>query len=408
MFFWQGNRLVVHYESLLLFDILHKLSKHYNMSWFKPTSFLGVDIGAAGVKIVELKSEKKRPVLFTYGYTSEPQDIHNLFNVSNQPENTTLLKENHAEIRGAVDPLDERAHKYAAVIKEVCKQVKITAKAATVSLPVSALFHTIVTLPAVKPSEFDSLLKVEMKKLLPYSLEETALDYERIPQQPGSKVQQAVVNAVPKKLVNFYTTVFRLAGLRLTALEPESIALARSLVGRDTALSILVDVGAERTNFFIIDNARTITHQTIEVGGNKINRLLQEIWNVDPVLVEQMKRDLFYRMTFNPDETLLSEKVFLDMFSSVLDPIVKEIEYSLALYLEQTVNAGKRPEKIIVTGGAGFFPYLTSYLAEKFSMKCYVGDPWGRIVYQDGLKPSLNQVGPRMAVAIGLALRGLV
>ena len=49
------------------------------MAWFKPKSFLGVDIGAGGVKIVELKVEKNRPVLFTYGYTSESQNIHKLF-----------------------------------------------------------------------------------------------------------------------------------------------------------------------------------------------------------------------------------------------------------------------------------------------------------------------------------------
>ena len=376
------------------------------MAWFKPKSFLGVDIGAGGVKIVELRSEKKRPVLFTYGYTSESQDIHSLFN-GQRPDQVPLSPTGpRPEIRGAKDPLIEQAEKYAAVIKQVCKQAKTTAASAMVSLPISAVFHAIVTLPAVKPAEFDRLLKAEMKKLLPYSLEETALDYELIPQPAGSKIQQAVVNAVPKKLVAFYTTIFRLSGLKLVALEPESTALMRSLVGRDTSLSMVVDIGAERTNFFIIDDTHTITHQSIEVGGNKINQLLQAIWKTDDSLVEQMKQDLFFRLSTSPDESLLPKEQFLGMFDTILDPIVKEIEYSFALYLEQSSNQGKRPEKIIVTGGAGLFPYITSYLADKFTMKCYVGDPWGRVVYQDGLKPLLNQIGPRMAVAIGLALRG--
>ena len=377
------------------------------MAWFKPQSFLGVDIGAGGVKIVELKSEKKRPVLFTYGYTSESQNIHDLFN-GQGPEAASLLTESpRTEIRGAKDPLNEQIQKYALVIKQVCKQAKTTSTSAMVSLPISAIFHTIVTLPAVKSTEFDHLLKSEIKKLLPYPLEETALDYEIIPTAPGSKMQQAVINAVPKKLVSFYTSIFRAAGLNLVALEPESTALMRSLVGRDTSLTMVVDMGAERTNFFIIDTAHTITHQSIEIGGNKINKLLQTIWQVDERLVEQMKRDLFYRLMTEPDESVLSKEQFLDIFDTVLGPVLKEIEYSFALYLQQGTNQGIRPEKIVITGGAGLFPYLTSYLADKFKIKCYVGDPWGRVVYQEGLKPLLNQMGPRMAVAIGLALRGI-
>ena len=35
-------------------------------------------------------------------------------------------------------------------------------------------------------------------------------------------------------------------------------------------------------------------------------------------------------------------------------------------------------------------------------MKVFVGDPWARVVYQQGLKGILNDLGPRMGVSIGL------
>jgi type IV pilus assembly protein PilM len=377
------------------------------MSWFKPKSFLGIDIGAGGIKVVELQQQKNRPVLFTYGYTSESQDIHKLFNNQNSGQTTLQSPSPSADIRGAHNLQNTDVDRYAMLIKEVCKQAKTTSTSAMVSLPVSSLFHTVVTLPLVKSDEVDRLLKTEIKKLLPSSLEETALDYELIPPLPNTKVQLAVVNAVPKKVVSFYTTIFQKAGLKLIALEPESTALMRSLIGRDTALSMIIDMGAERTNFFIVDNSRIITHQSIEIGGAKISKVLHDMWATDPTLVEQMKYDLFYRLQHNSEEKSISKNRFLTIFESILDPIVKEIEYSFALYLEQGINQGKRPEKIIITGGASFFPYLNSYLTEKFTMKCYVGDPWGRVVYQEGLKPLLTQIGPRMSVAIGLALRGM-
>jgi hypothetical protein len=41
------------------------------MFFSKPKSFLGIDFGAGGVKLVELKQEKNRPVLFTWDITRD-------------------------------------------------------------------------------------------------------------------------------------------------------------------------------------------------------------------------------------------------------------------------------------------------------------------------------------------------
>ena len=48
------------------------------MFGLKPKTCLGIDLGAGGIKLVELKLEKKRPVLFTYALTSEKQDVHKI------------------------------------------------------------------------------------------------------------------------------------------------------------------------------------------------------------------------------------------------------------------------------------------------------------------------------------------
>lgn len=372
------------------------------MQWFKPNSYLGVDIGAGGVKLVELKKEKTRPVLFTYGFTSQKHDVHTLASASTQ------IKINSQE--NLPIPLNEDAEKieyYSQVLKAICKAAKTKAKIAVVSVPVTSVFHTIVTMPFVKKEEFERLLRSEVQKLLSYSLEEAALDYEVLPSKPEAKTQRVLVNAVPKQLVLFYSKIFKKAGIKLDSLEPESIALNRSLIGVDTALSMIVDIGAERTNFFIIDNAKTITHNSIETGGDKINSLLSSKLGIEVSLVERVKQDLFEYMLHPSHNTILTKKSFLDTFIAVVDPIIKEIQYSFDLYLSQSENAAKRPEKIILTGGAGLFPFLAELITETFKLKCYVGDPWGRVVYQESLKPLLHHIGPRMSVALGLALRNL-
>jgi len=365
--------------------------------------------------MVELREEKKRPVLWTYGLTADLQDIHKIASVASEKTVDDLLRkqeggeamEKKTSGAGFVAVVDEaKAQKYADTIRAVRKNAKTVSTIATVSLPVSSVFHAVVVLPIVNKNELDTILKAEAKKLLPRPIEEMALDYHILPSSLESKTQKVIINAVPRELVSFYSRVFQLAGLSLDALEPESAALARALIGRDTSLSMLIDMGAERTSFFIIDQSVPITHRSIESGGNKINSIIQNILDIDWKWGEQVKYDLMeYYSSFG---SAADPNKFLDIFMPVIDPIIKEIEYSFDIYLKQTGNEGKRPEKIILTGGAAIMPFLPQYISERFKIKCYVGDPWGRVVYQEGLRPVLRKIGPRMSVAIGLALRNMV
>lgn len=376
----------------------------------KPKSYLGIDVGASGIKLVELRQEKNRPVLFTYGLTAAKQDIHKLQIKLKEDKNVDTLLQKEAIVSVPVTDeqfSEESIAAYSDTIKKLCKASRVTSKNAVVSLPVSSVFHAVVTLPIVKKEELDHLLKAEVKKLLPVPLEEMALDFQVLSTSTAEKSQRVLVNAVPYKLIEFYSKVFAKAGLTLEALEPESTALTRCLIGKDQAVAMIVDIGSERTNFFIIDSGAPITHQTIESGGEKIDKILQNILGIEHELVERVKYDLF---DFLPsgDNANISEQKWMEMLMPVLDPILKEIAVSLEVYLRQTGNEGKRPEKIILTGGMSLVPYLPKYIEQKFNIKCYVGDSWARVVYQDGLKPILRQIGPRLSVAIGLALRSVV
>lgn len=384
-------------------------------------SYLGVDIGAGGAKIVELKKEKNRPVLFTYGLTTENQNIHQLFVKKEKTVSELLiedsvggkqtLKADRGEKDGDVEILalqEEQINKYVEVLKAVCHEAETVSKTAIVSLPVSAVFHAVVTLPLVDRRDFTNILNAEIKKLLPRPIDEMAIDYQILPSAPEARSQKILVNAVPRELVVFYTKIFQKSGLVLEALEPESVALQRALVGRDGSVILLIDMGAERTNFFIIDQTVPVTHHSIESGGIKMNKIMQNILGVEEMEIERMKHDLSVYLAPQGAGAMGDMNKFVELFMPVIDPIIKEIQYSFDLFLRQSGNEGKKPEKIILTGGAAMLPGLAGFISDKFKIKCYVGDPWARVVYQDGLKPVLNSIGSRMSVAIGLALRDIV
>ncbi len=398
----ENKRVFVHIKRKMWY------TKHAMSFFSKNESYLGVDIGAGGIKIVELKKNKGRPQLWTYGIADEALDIHVSGGHDKTIEELAHGEQNEAaavrDDKKSIPPVpnDPRIDIYAGMLKELVTRAKVTAKAATASLPVSSVVHAVVTLPKVEEKEIGYHATAKVKKILPRPIEEMQVVTQVVP-SPLPKDQQkdikVLVTAAPKELVAFYTAIFQKAGIKLQELETEAFALERSLVGRDTATVMVVDIGAERTNFFIVDQGLPITHRTIQLGGKDLSGIFKKTLGIEPEVVNQLKIDL---------SDVAPEQFPIDLFLPVLDPIVKEIQYSFDLFLNQSGNEGKRPEKIILTGGASLFPPTVTYLRQMTGMKVFVGDPWGRIVYQDGLKKNLDAVGPRMSVAIGLALRNIV
>jgi len=379
------------------------------MSLFKKTeAYLGVDIGAHGIKLVELHKTKGRPQLWTYGIAEEDLDIHLPSAHTKSPEellaegdSVFLNSENGKKKKKAKelpDLDDPRIDKYAKLLRQLIKASKVTTNLATASLPVSYIFHTVINLPKVDDKEIDGIVKAEVSKMSPRPIEEMQIVHQKIPSDDEkSKNISILVTAAPKILVQFYTLIFQKAGLQLQELETEAFALERSLVGHDKATAMVVDIGAERTNFFIIDKGLPITHRSVSEGGNTIDTYLAKALGVQKEMASQIKQDLSK-----------IQKIPSHIFMPLIDIITREIERSFDLFLSQTGNKGKVPEKIILTGGASVMPFFKEEIEKKFSLKVFVGDPWARTVYQDGLKQVLDGLGPRMAVSVGLALRNIV
>ncbi|MBU2542037.1 pilus assembly protein PilM [Patescibacteria group bacterium] len=376
------------------------------MSLFKKTeAYLGVDIGAHGVKLVELHKVKGRPQVWTYGIVEEELDIHLPETHDKNPEeilghdsgiflNSENKKKKEKELPQMDDP---RIDRYSKLLKELLSQAKVTTNLTTGSLPVSYIFHAVLNLPKVEDKELDHVVKAEIKKMLPRPIEEMQVVHQKIPSRDeNARDMSVLVTAAPKVLVQFYTAIFQKAGLQLQELETEAFALERSLVGRDKATVMVVDIGAERTNFFIIDQGLPMTHRSISRGGRSIDALLIESLGIEKDWTGQIKKDISKM-----------EKVPKDIFMPVVDTIIKEIDYGFNLFLSQSSNKGKKPEKIILTGGVSVMPFFKEEIQKKFSAKVFIGDPWARTVYQDGLKQILDNIGPRMAVSIGLAIRNI-
>ena len=389
------------------------------MSLFqKKEAYLGIDIGSRGIKVVELKKTKGRPQLWTYGMLHHDIDIHvdAPDTLKKSPEQQASApreekmekdkkKQKKKDKKNQEDPhLDlARIDEYGDLLAKVIHKSKANTRRATASLPVSQVFHAVITLPKVDQKEIDHHVRAKVKKMLSSPIDQMQIAHQVIPPDPHSpKTDQFIrvlVTAAPRYLVSFYSAIFQKAGLQLEELETEAFALERSLVGKDPATVMVVDVGAERTNFFIVDQGLPITHRSIHLGGKHIDADLSEKLGVGMEHISQIKKDIS-----QPGKVPIDINLFLALF----DPIVKEIQYSIDLFIHQTGNEQKKVEKIILTGGGALFPPIAKILSESFSMNVFIGDPWARIVYQQGMKPILDEISPKMSVSIGLAMRNIV
>lgn len=360
----------------------------------KKQSYLGVDLGAGGIKLVELQNEKGRARLFTYGFTERAPE--------SQPAN-----------------LVDSAKETAELLKKMVQRAKTSTTRTVAGLPIASVFSAVITVPKGSEREVREAIQWQAKKLIPVPLEEMVLD-PKIISAPGQKAApaapavkgeikkdeqksiQVLLTGASKSMVGKYTAVFKAAGLELVSLETEAFALIRALIGKDRATTMIVDIGSIRTNIIIVENGIPYVTRSLDMGGVTLTKTMAKALSMDLKNAEAMKNDIKSVSTLYPGEGLPK------IFETTIAPMLTELQYSMNLYTGQgDQRNGKTIEKIVLTGGSSALPSLASFFAKQLNIKVFVGDPWGRVIYPDDLRPVLEEIGPRYAVAVGLAMRDI-
>jgi Tfp pilus assembly PilM family ATPase len=400
------------------------------------TSYLGVDIGTASIKIVELENYRGQAKLKSYGYA----DL-----------NTNIL-------RGATDKNNQLIANY---IKEIVKKSRMESRQAIAALPTFSVFTSIISLPPMPKKDLASAVKWEAKKFIPLPIEEMILDWKILnkkgvdaevikkdlgaslgglfgkknknkdevaaPEEPSDEDQQEeekvapeekkpaqnqanmtgrnvlgkqnyriLLTAAPKNLVARYLDIFKRTNINLLSLETEAFALSRALMGNDMSSVMVVDIGSNNTDVCVIEEGVPILNRGIDTGGAVITKAIMNSMNVNIDRAEQFKRDFGLMMSGN--------RSVPNTIQNALNPIINEIKYVFDLYQRQ---GQAHIEKIILSGGSAFLPNLPKYLSDLLGLPVMIGDPWDRIVYPMDLKPVLQEIGPRMAASIGLSMRDI-
>jgi len=340
-------------------------------------NYLGVDIGTFGIKMVELKKEGGQPRLFSYGF-SENKDLK--------------ADDNKKSDTGYI----------AAVINKIWQEAGMSSRNAVAALPTFSVFSSVLNLSNVSKKDLKSAVRWEAKKVIPLPLEEMILDWREIKDDSQNKKEKnnmkIFLTGAPKVLVKRYIEIFKKAQINLLSLETETFSLVRALMGGDKSTVIIAEIGANTTDIAVIDGGIPMLSRSIDIGGLTITKAISANLNIGIERAEQFK----YDMGVAGDGA--EQNVIPKTITETISPIVNEIKYTLNLFESKN---NKKIEKIVFSGGSAMLINLTDYLSKIINKRVIIGDPWARISYPIELRPSLKEIGPRMSVAIGLALRQL-
>jgi type IV pilus assembly protein PilM len=307
--------------------------------------------------------------------------------------------------------------------RKIVQKSKTSTNRAVAGLPIASVFSSVITVPKGTDREMQEAIKWQAKKLIPVPLEDMVIDPKIIAPPAGKppvgkaaiaaadakkdekkddKSVQVLITGASKAMVGKYTAVFRQAGLDLVSLETEAFALIRALIGKDRTTTMIVDMGSVRTNIIIVENGIPYVTRSLDMGGVTLTKAMAKQLNMELKAAEQMKTDIKGVSSLYPSDGMPK------IFEAAVQPMLTELQYSMNLYTGQgTERNGKTIEKIVMTGGSAALPSLATFFSKQLNVKVYVGDPWARVVYPEELRPVLEEIGPRFAVSVGLAMRDI-
>ena len=344
----------------------------------KPRSVVGIDVGSSSLKVVQLRKEKGKAILETYG---------------------ELALGPYAGIEvGQATNLS--AEQISESLKDLLREAKVTTKSAGVSVPFARSLLSLVELPRRdNPKEQKTVIELEARKYIPVPVSEVQLDWFIIPEEdkgqdkPSDKINVLLV-AVHNDELKLLQSVVTGAGLEASFYEIEIFSTLRSVVTEPVKPVLVLDIGAASTKVYIVEHGVVALSHTISAGSQDITRAIAAASNLSLARAEELKKQSGLGSGDTAEPSL--ELVFSRIFSEA-----KRVMVQYEMGREKSVSS------VMLTGGGGVTKELGTYAKRTFSIDVQIANPFAKTEAPEFMRPVLEEIGPEFAVAVGLALRKL-
>lgn len=356
------------------------------------TGVLGIDISSTSIKAVQLKKERARAILETYG---------------------EIFLGPYGGV-AAGQAVNLQHDQLVQAFGDLIKGANITAHKAAIAMPLRSSLITLIELPSLGESQINEMIPIEARKYIPVPISEVSLDWWVIPKRELPHEEQApevelprTTEPVPKievLMVAIHNSAIKqsqdavvAANLTPASFEIETFSSLRSVLGREMSPTMILDLGASSSKITIVDYGIVRLSHVIARGAQDITLALSRSMNISFEEAEQLKRT----------SGILGQTGDKNI-SGLASPVIEYIMFEAGKVLANYQRKYKRAiSKAILVGGGALLGGIEELAARSLEVEVERGKPFNKVEAPVFLEGVLNSAGPEFAVAIGVALRQL-
>ena len=206
-----------------------------------------------------------------------------------------------------------------------------------------------------------------------------------------------------KEKINDYTSVISQTGKVPVLVDVDAFALQNAYemnysVSEGKVLA-LVNVGASVTNVNVLSGSTSMFWRDITFGGNQYTDAIQREMSLSFEQAEDLKKGQAVG-----DRTV---QQVIPILNSVSEDFSGELRKTLDFFT--ATSGADRVDEIVLAGGGSGVLNLDATLRDKFGIPVTIMDPFKKVTVDEKVfnPEQLADLGPSMAIAVGLAMRKL-
>ena len=276
----------------------------------------------------------------------------------------------------------------------------VTGSVVAVSAPGQTGFTRFVKLPPVESKQVPEIVRFEAEQQIPFDINDVIWRWQTF-LDPDSPDIEVGIFAMKRPDVAAVLEVFDRVGIDVDMVQMAPLALYNftefdGQSGGEQGATLLVDVGADKTDLVIADGPRIWT-RTLQLGGNNFTEALVKVFKLSFSKAEKLKR------------TAATSKYARQIFQAmrpVFAELVQEIQRSIGYYT--SLHRESHFRRVIGLGNGFRLPGLQKFLEQNLNIPVLRIDSYNKISPSATVNaPAFTENVLSFAVAYGLALQGL-
>jgi len=337
---------------------------------------VGLDIGSASVKAVELRKKGADYELVNIGMAQLGQDT-------------------------VVDGAIMDALSVSSAIERIFSENKIKTKNVATSVSGPSVSAKRITVAAATEDELQNAIAYEAQQQIPFDMAEVNLSYVPLGSAATGSGMDVMVVAVKREKIRNQTDVLSQAGKTPLVVDIDAFALQNAFeVNYDAAPDqtiALLNIGASIMTINIVRGGTPLFPRDVTMGGSQYTDTLQKELELPFEDAERLKK--------GGEVPNVSPEAKSAHIRAVSEILLLEIRRTFDFFRQ--TSASDNIQQIYVAGGTARVEGLIDLLKEEFNVPVEIMNPFRRIsIGEEKIdRDFVEENAPRMTIAMGLALR---